>query len=157
MPYHIRVRACALVIENEAVLLVEFEDESGVHYNLPAGGVEPGESVVEAVRREAREEASVDVEVGPLAFVYEYFPDRDSAYTSEIHQIGLIFECRLQKGSRPAMPAAPDANQTGVRWVPLSELDRIVLYPNIKRHIKEYAARRGGVVPWIEDHTLELQ
>jgi len=63
---HIRVRACALIIENDSILLVEFKDENGLHYNLPAGGVELNESVVEAVRREAMEEASVDVEVGPL-------------------------------------------------------------------------------------------
>jgi len=46
MQFHIRVRACALIIENDSVLLVEFLDESGLHYNLPAGGVEPGESVI---------------------------------------------------------------------------------------------------------------
>lgn len=62
MTFPIRVRACALIIENDRILLVEFEDESGVHYNLPAGWVEPNESVVEAVKREAKEEASIDVE-----------------------------------------------------------------------------------------------
>ena len=44
MSYPIRVRACALLIQDDAVLLVEFKDEYGLHYNLPAGGVEPGES-----------------------------------------------------------------------------------------------------------------
>lgn len=72
MTFPISVRACALIIENDWLLLVEFEDESGVHYNLPAGGVEPNQSVVEAVKREAKEEASIDVEVGPLALVFEY-------------------------------------------------------------------------------------
>ncbi len=62
---HIRVRACALIIENNSILLVEFDDESGLHYNLPAGGAEPGESIIEAVKREVREEANVEVEVGP--------------------------------------------------------------------------------------------
>jgi 8-oxo-dGTP diphosphatase len=40
-----------------AVLLVEFNDETGLHYNLPGGGVEPGESVIEALEREVRENA----------------------------------------------------------------------------------------------------
>ena len=44
MSYPIRVRACALLIQDDAVPLVEFKDEYGLHYNLPAGGVEPGES-----------------------------------------------------------------------------------------------------------------
>ncbi len=70
MSYHIRVRAGAVIIQDDSVLLIEFNDENGLHYNLPAGGVEPNETVIEAVRREAQEESSNDVEVGPLAFVY---------------------------------------------------------------------------------------
>jgi len=57
MDCHIRVGARALVVENESVLLVEFNDETGLHYNLPGGGVEPGESVIEALEREVRENA----------------------------------------------------------------------------------------------------
>jgi 8-oxo-dGTP diphosphatase len=45
MNFHTRIRACALIIEKDCVLLVEFEDEHGLHYNLPAGGTEPGESL----------------------------------------------------------------------------------------------------------------
>jgi 8-oxo-dGTP diphosphatase len=63
MTYHIRVRAGAVIIENNSILLIEFQDERGLHYNLPAGGVEPQESVIDAVKREAKEEASVDVTV----------------------------------------------------------------------------------------------
>ncbi|WP_336773643.1 hypothetical protein [Paenibacillus sp. MMO-58] len=38
----IRLRACALIVENDAILLIEFKNDhdDGVHYNLPAGGVE---------------------------------------------------------------------------------------------------------------------
>ena len=64
MPYHIRVRASALIIRQSEVLLVEFVDENGRHYNLPGGGMEPDESVIQAVKREANEETSAHVEVG---------------------------------------------------------------------------------------------
>lgn len=70
----IRVRAGAIIIENKAILLVEFNDENGLHYNVPGGGVETEETVIEAVRREVREEVQAEIEVGPLAFVYEYSP-----------------------------------------------------------------------------------
>jgi 8-oxo-dGTP diphosphatase len=49
--YHIRVRAGAVIIEDNSVLLIKFNDENGFHYNLPAGGVEPNETIIEAVRR----------------------------------------------------------------------------------------------------------
>lgn len=34
--YHIRVKACTLILENDSILLVEFNNENGLHYNLPA-------------------------------------------------------------------------------------------------------------------------
>lgn len=157
LTYPIRVRACALIIENEAVLLVEFEDKNGIHYNLPAGGVESGESVIEAVKREAWEEAAVDVEVGPLAFVSEHVPHLTTTYeSSSPHGLSLMFDCTIKEGSRPSLPAIPDANQTGVRWVSLSELDSIVLYPNIKQLIKDYARDRKRNIELIEEYKLAL-
>lgn len=57
MTFHIRVRAGAIIIENESILLIEFGDENGLHYNLPGGGVEPGETVKTAAAREVMEEA----------------------------------------------------------------------------------------------------
>jgi 8-oxo-dGTP diphosphatase len=68
MPCHIRVRAGAIIIEGDRILLTEYNDPNrGVVYDLPAGGVEPGESIIDAVKREAKEEACIEVEVGPLA------------------------------------------------------------------------------------------
>jgi 8-oxo-dGTP diphosphatase len=152
--YHIRVRACALIIENDAVLLVEFEDENGVHYNLPAGGVEKGESLIEAVKREAWEEAGVEVEVGPIAFVHEMAPHLlNELSNTTIHQISIIFDCKRKEHSIPKLLEARDLNQTGVKWIPLSKLHEIVLYPNIKKHIIEYANNRQ-TLELIEEHTL---
>jgi 8-oxo-dGTP diphosphatase len=152
--YHIRVRACALIIENDAVLLVEFEDENGVHYNLPAGGVEKGESLIEAVKREAWEEAAIEVEVGPIAFVHEMAPHLLSKSSdTTIHQISIIFDCKRKEHSVPKLPETRDLNQTGVKWIPLSKLHEIILYPNIKQHIIEYAKNRK-TLELIEEHTL---
>ncbi|MBN8202967.1 NUDIX domain-containing protein [Bacillus sp. NTK034] len=155
MTYHIRVRAGAVIIENNSILLIEFQDERGLHYNLPAGGAEPNESVIDTVKREAKEEASVDVMVGPLAFVYEYAPHLNEFRYGQIHSLGLMFECQLREGSLPKMPSDPDPNQTGVRWVPLSELANIVLYPNMKAQILEYVKNRRNI-DFIEEHTLEV-
>jgi|UPI0002EAB0F7 8-oxo-dGTP diphosphatase len=155
--YHIRVRACALIIENDAVLLVEFQDENGLHYNLPAGGVERGESLVEAVKREALEEAGVEVEVGPIAFVHEIAPhlQKNISLTSP-HQVSIIFECKRINDSFQLCPTSADENQTGVKWIPLSHLSRIILYPNITQHIIEYANHRRPF-NLIEEHTLSYE
>ncbi len=59
-------------------LLVEFDDESGVHFKFPGGGVEPGETLEEAVRREVREEACLDVRVDRLLLIVESIASRDT-------------------------------------------------------------------------------
>src|SRR3712207_8409262 len=65
-----------------AVLMVEY-DEWGLHYNLPGGGLERGESLHEGVRREVLEETSAEVEVG-----------RSEEHTSEL-QSRQYLVCRL--------------------------------------------------------------
>ncbi|MGD6856538.1 NUDIX domain-containing protein [Bacillus infantis] len=154
MPHHIRVRAGAVIMENESILLIEFNDENGLHYNLPAGGAEPGETVKEAARREAMEEASIDVEAGPLAFVYEYAPHTAEGRFGETHSLCLMFECIIKEGSHAKMPDNPDPHQTGVRWVKLSELHKIILYPNMKELILEYAHNKRNL-ELIEEQKLE--
>lgn len=138
----IRLRAGALVIQDGTILLVEFQNDNddGVHYNLPAGGVEPGETLVEAVKREAKEEASVEVEVGSVAFVYEYQPTKTNYRYGDVHSVGITFECRLKEGSVPKLPDRPDSKQTAVRWVPISDLHSIVLYPEIADDIIDYCS-----------------
>lgn len=42
MLYNIRVRPTALIVKDNSILLIEYKDENGTHYNLPGGGAEPG-------------------------------------------------------------------------------------------------------------------
>ncbi|MDM5206134.1 NUDIX domain-containing protein [Cytobacillus kochii] len=153
MTYPVRVRACALIIENDSILLIEYEDERGIHYNLPAGGVEPNESVIEAVKREAKEEASIDVKVGPLAFIYEYAPHLNANKYGDIHSLQLIFECTLTDESIPKQPKYPDPHQTDVKWIKLSELNNILLFPHLEEHILTYHQQKRNI-GLIEEQTL---
>ena len=66
----VRIRACGVIVRNEKLLLAEFYDEAaGWHFNVPGGGVEDGETVIEAVQREVREETVLLVTVGRLLLV----------------------------------------------------------------------------------------
>jgi 8-oxo-dGTP diphosphatase len=152
---HIRVRAGALIIKDDLILLTEYNDPSrGVVYDLPAGGVEPNESIIEAVKREAKEEACVNVEVGPLAFAYEYVPHLNNNKFGETHTLVMMFDCVIKNGSYPKLPKNPDLNQTGVKWIPLEELGDIELYANIQNQLISYTLDKRNI-DLIEEHNIQ--
>lgn len=129
--YNMRVGVNAAIIKNGSILLIAFEDDSGFHYNLPGGGVDSGETILEALKREALEEACAEIEVGRLLLVTEYEPKRNSERYGSLHKLGLIFACRLKEGCTPRAPASPDAHQVGVHWVRLEDLPGAPLLPRV--------------------------
>lgn len=152
---HVRIRCTGLIVENNSVLLVEYDD-NGIHYNLPGGGLEQGETILEGVAREVLEETTAQVDVGPLALIYEFTPHKQSGdyNVNEKHGLHLIFECTLKNNSIPQLPQNPDPHQSGVKWVPLEELDSILLIPNINKQIKEYIQNQRNI-KLIEDYRLD--
>jgi 8-oxo-dGTP diphosphatase len=152
---HVRIRCTGLIIEKNSVLLVEYDD-NGIHYNLPGGGLEPGETILEGVAREVSEETTAQVDVGPLALTYELAPHKQSGdyNVNEKHGLHLIFECTLKNNSIPGLPQHPDLHQSAVKWIPLEELDSILLIPNIKQQIKNYMKNKRNI-ELVEDYTLD--
>ena len=69
----------ALIVRDRVVLLIRHR-YGRQPWGLPGGGVERNESLAEAVRREAREESGVQVEIGHLLGMYDRFKDGVSNY-----------------------------------------------------------------------------
>ncbi|HEV2125299.1 MAG TPA: NUDIX domain-containing protein, partial [Chloroflexota bacterium] len=75
----IRVAANAVIVRDGQVLLVEFSGGTELaHFNFPGGGLEPGETLEEAVRREVREETCLDVMVQRLLLVVQSVGSRNT-------------------------------------------------------------------------------
>ncbi len=130
----VRVRVGALVFDDEqapnAVLLVEHEslhaDESGQPFwTPPGGGVEFGEPLAEALRREVREEANLSVRVGPLRYVLDFV-------RPPLHAVSCYFECYAEGGTlRPGSDPELGEDQLirSLRLVPFGELAGLNVYP----------------------------
>ena len=125
----IRIGANAAIVRDGKLLLVEFDAAADLHYNLPGGGLDPGETLHDGVRREVLEETSADVDVGRLLLVVEYVPRLHGYLYGRTHKLGFVFECHLRPGSEPRLPDVLDPKQTGLRWVPLDELPHVPLLP----------------------------
>lgn len=62
-----RIRAAAILIQNNSLALLE-RHRAGMHYfTFPGGGVDAGETPEQAVVREVREELGIDIRVIRLA------------------------------------------------------------------------------------------
>lgn len=76
------------------------------YWDTPGGFVRPGESLEECVRRELREEAGVEIEVGRLVLTA---PDVYGDSGEEI--VNAFYECRLVSGD-----PEPDDDVAELRW-----------------------------------------
>ena len=144
----VRNSAKAIIIQQGRVLLVQHRDEIGPWYTLPGGGQRPGETLIEAVQRECREEAGVRVRVGRLRFIREYIGKNHEyrATDGDAHQVDFMFECSLPDGAAPVMGANPDKKQEDVAWLPLKALPSTRIYPKILAHLlSENRAVQGPI------------
>ncbi len=136
----------ALIVSEGRLLVTVNSDETDEFYLLPGGGQDFGESMVETVHRECREEICCEVVVRDLAYVRDYIGARHefADWDSDFHQIEMAFWCDLAPGQVPAMGVIePDQFQTGVAWVPLDELSDAPIYPaELKTWLLEDASAR---------------
>ena len=131
-----RIRVSALLEWRDRILLCRHEKPGKEYWLLPGGGVDSGESLVDALRRELAEEVGirgVPFE-GPIAIVDSIAPARSFAAKHVVH---IIFSGDLQGRSLEAVTSA-DAAVRGHRLFGLNELDEIVLHPPIQRFLARW-------------------
>jgi len=67
----IRQRVSLYFVRDGKLLLIYRWKNGRSFHVLPGGGVEPGETLVQAAHREAKEETNFDIELGPLLWQRE--------------------------------------------------------------------------------------
>lgn len=94
-PDSIRPGTCAIIFDDGGNILLEQRSDNGF-WGLPGGGVEVGESVEQAVKREVMEETALLVEVKRLVGVYsDPLQYNISSYPSGdiVQWVTMVFEC----------------------------------------------------------------
>ena len=132
-----RIRVSAILRWRDRVLLCRHEKPGKEYWLLPGGGVNSGESLVDALHRELGEEIGIDEDVpveGPVAIVDSIAPVRSFAAKHVVH---IIFAGDLGGRSLDAA-TSHDAAVRGHRLFAVDELDGIVLHPPIQRFLRRW-------------------
>jgi 8-oxo-dGTP diphosphatase len=96
----VRVRACGILSRGEQLLMVNHSGITPTNFwSPPGGGVEFGESILETLGKEFREETGLEIETGAFMFGCEFI-------RKPIHSIELFYRVKetggkLRTGSDP--------------------------------------------------------
>ena len=131
-----RIRVSAILRRESRILLVRQEKPGREYWLLPGGGVNAGESLVDALRRELAEEIGIDEDVpleGPVAIADSIAPPGAPAK----HVVHIIFAGYLG-GQSLARTGSSDTAVRNQRLFELEEISEIALHPPIQRFLARW-------------------
>lgn len=126
-----RVAAYAVVTDDDGrVLLARWTEGRRVAWTMPGGGLEPGESPEDAVRRELREETGYSVTVGELLGIHSrVIPASRRVNRSDqpLHTLRIVYRASVSGGR---LRFETDGSTDMAEWFTLTsvaELQRVKL------------------------------
>jgi TDG/mug DNA glycosylase family protein len=121
----------ALVLdEDDRVLLVRFDDDLGIWWASPGGGIDPGESERDALARELREEVGLhEFELGPLIWTREQWLVNPARWGGQRERHYLVRTRAFDPV--PSFTSAELAAEgvDDARWFTVDELETVITGP----------------------------
>jgi ADP-ribose pyrophosphatase YjhB (NUDIX family) len=120
----IRIRAACVAVDGAGRLLLVQHRKDGLDYwLLPGGGVEEGETIVEAARRELFEETGLEGDVGRPLLLCESIDPREGR-----HIVHVAFLAAVRRGT---LTPGLDGRLVDAAWLPLARLGELRLFPAV--------------------------
>lgn len=145
----VRVRVCGILLREDRVLLVNLKSPTRDEpfWSPPGGGVEFGEPMTEALKREFLEETGIHIAVEQLLYVSEFVQP-------PWHAVECYFLCTADQTDaiRGRDPELDEANQMirDVQFIKVSELGVLNLIPTFLQHRLPDLLQYGSDSPeWI--------
>lgn len=139
--YKFNVRVYGLMINEQNQILLSDEEEYGFRFSkFPGGGLEYGEGLVDALKREFVEECNAEIEVLDHFYTTDFFIQsvfNDSQIISVYYIVKPLSELNLNCKERAFDFDAKEDIMQAFRWKSLSELNmEDVTFPTDQRVIE---------------------
>jgi 8-oxo-dGTP diphosphatase len=120
------VAAKAFIIKDGKVLVIREAQtySGGAHkglYDFPGGKIKPGESFIEAIAREVKEECGLAVTVDRPFFAGEWYPLING---EKIQIVGVFFVCTNSSGE-----VRLGSDHDDLQCIPIGEYEKLPLIP----------------------------
>ncbi|MFH1030206.1 MAG: NUDIX domain-containing protein [bacterium] len=134
--YKIRRAARAVIFDEDGNVALLYVTKDGYH-KIPGGGIEEGESIKEALHREALEEAGCEIEItDELGLILE---DRTQ---KNIFQINYCFIAKTKTIGEPNFTEKEKANGFKLEWLPIDEAIAIAEKDKPKKYMAKFMRYR---------------
>ena len=108
----------ALIVNDGKLLMIKERVRGEVIYDFPGGGMDFGETVKETLRREVKEEISLEIEIGQILGVWSFMISDASV---QILCIG--YQCKAKNPNEIDMSHNPAAEDIfDYQWLPIEEV-----------------------------------
>jgi len=121
-------RVCAVIVRDKKILLIHRIKEGREYWVVPGGGVESGEDMEKALRREILEET------GLRLFDFK-FMEKDIDHEIEYY----LYRCEVQDGEPslggPEKKDNCEKNSYTLEWMLIEKTDGLDLYPKVIKNL----------------------
>lgn len=116
----VELTVLCMIYNEDTILLQNRIKDNWKGYTLPGGHVEPGESFVNAVIREMKEETGLDI-FNPILCGIKHFPSNDGRY------IVLLYKTNKFSGQLSS------SSEGEIKWIKRSEIPSLVCVKDFEK------------------------
>ncbi len=123
-----RIRAAALIVKDDRLLLVKLQVKDRIFWVPPGGGLKGAESIFECAARETWEETGLQVELDRIVYIGQF-----ADVEHDTHHLEMFLLATSSSGSLTLdnIPDGDDPDVQSVEFFSREEMQALTVYPEI--------------------------